>query len=138
MHSVLYKKQNVTGYIQYYKKMVGQTQRPWVRQNPSSCLTFGQTEKKVFANSATLKVQISFKYVIKACWQQMSKKCWMVNLLKESPELLIIDMYVYSYLVLLYLKSFFSVPFSTWTCSNFCVTHTSFLHLSPFSHSLIQ
>jgi hypothetical protein len=24
------KKKNVTGYIQYYKKMVGQTQRPWV------------------------------------------------------------------------------------------------------------
>jgi hypothetical protein len=39
LHSVLYKKQNVTGYIQYYKKMVGQTQRPWVRQNLSSCLT---------------------------------------------------------------------------------------------------
>ena len=31
--------------------MVGQTQRPWVRQNPSSCLTQCQTEKKVFANS---------------------------------------------------------------------------------------
>ena len=27
LHSVLYKKQNVTGYIQYYQKMVGQTQR---------------------------------------------------------------------------------------------------------------
>ena len=25
---ILYKKQNLTGYIQYYKKMVGQTQRP--------------------------------------------------------------------------------------------------------------
>jgi hypothetical protein len=25
--------------IQYYKKMVGQTQRPWVRENPTSCLT---------------------------------------------------------------------------------------------------
>ena len=46
-HSVLYKKKkNVTGYIQYYKKMVGQTQRPWVRQNRSSCLTQCQTEKK--------------------------------------------------------------------------------------------
>ena len=31
--------------------MVGQTQSPWVRQNPSSCLTQCQTEKKVFANS---------------------------------------------------------------------------------------
>ena len=31
--------------------MVGQTQSPWVRQNPSSCLTECQTEKKVFANS---------------------------------------------------------------------------------------
>ena len=41
----------MTGYIQYYKKMVGQTQSPWVRQNPSSCLTQCQTEKKVFANS---------------------------------------------------------------------------------------
>jgi hypothetical protein len=37
------KKQNLTGYIQYYKKMVGQTQRPWVRQ-----------KKKVFANSTFL------------------------------------------------------------------------------------
>ena len=31
--------------------MVGQTQSPWVRQIPSSCLTRCQTEKKVFANS---------------------------------------------------------------------------------------
>ena len=38
----------MTGYIQYYKKMVGQTQRPWVRQNPTSCLTQCQTEKKSF------------------------------------------------------------------------------------------
>ena len=28
--------------------MVGQTQSPWVRQNPSSCLTQCQTEKKMF------------------------------------------------------------------------------------------
>ena len=48
LHSVLYKKQNLTGYIQYYKKMVGQTQRPWVRQNPTSWLTQRQTEKKSF------------------------------------------------------------------------------------------
>ena len=48
LHSVLYKKQNLTGYIQYYQKMVGQTQRPWVRQNPTSCLTQCQTEKKSF------------------------------------------------------------------------------------------
>jgi hypothetical protein len=48
LHSDLYKKQNLTGYIQYYKKMVEQTQRPWVRQNPSSCLTQCQTEKKSF------------------------------------------------------------------------------------------
>ena len=31
--------------------MVGQTQSPWVRQNPSSCLIQCRTEKKVFANS---------------------------------------------------------------------------------------
>jgi hypothetical protein len=37
--SILYKKQNLTGYTILQKKMVGQTQRPWVRQNPSSCLT---------------------------------------------------------------------------------------------------
>jgi len=48
LHSVLYKKQNLTGYIQYYKKMVGQTQRPWVRENHTSCLTQCQTEKKSF------------------------------------------------------------------------------------------
>ena len=47
LHSVLYKKK-LTGYIQYYKKMVGQTQSPWVRQNPSSCLIQCQTEKKCF------------------------------------------------------------------------------------------
>ena len=28
--------------------MVGQTQKPWVRQNPTSCLTQCQTEKKSF------------------------------------------------------------------------------------------
>ena len=28
--------------------MVGQTQRPWIRQNPTSCLTQCQTEKKSF------------------------------------------------------------------------------------------
>jgi hypothetical protein len=39
-------------YIQYYKKMVGQTQRPWVRQNPTSCLTQCKTEKKF---SSTLR-----------------------------------------------------------------------------------
>ena len=54
LHSVLYKKQNLTGYIQYYKKMVEQTQRPWVRQNSSSCLTQCQTEFFFFANSAIL------------------------------------------------------------------------------------
>ena len=42
------KKKKIKGYIQYYKKMVGQTQSPWVRQNPSSCLTQCQTEKKSF------------------------------------------------------------------------------------------
>ena len=47
LHSVLYKKQNLTGYIQYYKKkMVGQTQRSRVRQNPNV-----RQKKKVFANS---------------------------------------------------------------------------------------
>ena len=43
------KKLNLAGYIQYNKKMVGQTQRPWVRQNPTSCLTQCQTEKKRFS-----------------------------------------------------------------------------------------
>ena len=38
--SYAYKKKKLTGYIQYYKKMVGQTQSPCVRQ-----------KKKVFANS---------------------------------------------------------------------------------------
>jgi hypothetical protein len=38
--SYVYKKKKLTGYIQYYKKMVGQTQSPCVRQ-----------KKKVFANS---------------------------------------------------------------------------------------
>ena len=28
--------------------MVGQTQRPWIRQNPTSCLTQCQTENKSF------------------------------------------------------------------------------------------
>ena len=38
--------------------MVGQTQSPWVRQNPSSCLTQCQTEKKkVFANSVIPNVR---------------------------------------------------------------------------------
>ena len=31
--------------------MVGQTQRPWVRQNPTSCLTQCQTEKKKFSST---------------------------------------------------------------------------------------
>jgi hypothetical protein len=48
-YSVLYKKKKLTGYIQYYEKMVGQTQIPWVRQNPSSCLTQCQTEKNKFS-----------------------------------------------------------------------------------------
>ena len=46
--SVYKKKKKLTSYIQYYKKMVGQTQSLWVRQNPSSCLTQCQTEKKSF------------------------------------------------------------------------------------------
>ena len=29
--------------------MVGQTQRPWVRENPTSCLIQCQTEKKRFS-----------------------------------------------------------------------------------------
>jgi hypothetical protein len=35
LHSVLYKKQNLTGYIQYYKKMVGQTE-PHFLSDPMS------------------------------------------------------------------------------------------------------
>jgi hypothetical protein len=34
--SSVLKKKKLTGNIQYYKKMVGQTQNPWVRQNTSS------------------------------------------------------------------------------------------------------
>ena len=35
LHSVLYKKQNLTGYIQYYKKMVEQTE-PQFLSDPMS------------------------------------------------------------------------------------------------------
>ena len=66
MHSVLYKKQNLTGYIQYYKKMVGQTQRPWVRQNPTSCL--GQTEKKF---SPTLHNTYKKQHGARPCVEKM-------------------------------------------------------------------
>jgi hypothetical protein len=42
----------LTGYIQYYKKMVGQTQSPWVRQNPKFLSDpMSDRKKKVFANS---------------------------------------------------------------------------------------
>ena len=40
------KKQNLTGYIQYYKKMVGQTQRPWVRQKKKFSPTLRNIYKK--------------------------------------------------------------------------------------------
>jgi hypothetical protein len=46
-------------YIQYYKKMVGQTQRPWVRQNPSSCLTQCQREKKSFWQTLCRKKKVN-------------------------------------------------------------------------------
>jgi hypothetical protein len=39
----------------YCKTMVGQTQRPWVSQNPTSCLTQCQTEKKVFRQLCVIK-----------------------------------------------------------------------------------
>ena len=42
--------------------MVEQTQRPWVRQNPSSCLTQCQTEKKVFANSESVINRLKEKF----------------------------------------------------------------------------
>jgi hypothetical protein len=38
------------------QKMVGQTQRPWVRQNPSSSLTQCQTEKKFSQTLETLLI----------------------------------------------------------------------------------
>jgi hypothetical protein len=56
------KKKKLTGYIQYYKKMVGQTQSPWVRQNPSSCLTQCQTEKTSIANNLYLMIRSRSEY----------------------------------------------------------------------------
>ena len=56
-HDYIYRKsciqfciKNKIGQVIYNitKKMVGQTQRPWIRQNPTSCLTQCQTEKKSF------------------------------------------------------------------------------------------
>ena len=70
LHSVLYKKQNLTGYIQYYKKMVEQTQRPWVRQNPTSCLTQCQTEKKCFRQLSVIFTKNSIVYDL--VWRKCS------------------------------------------------------------------
>ena len=68
MHSVLYKKQNLTGFIQYYKNMVGQTQRPWVRQSPTSCLTQCQTEKMF---SSTLRNIYKKQHGARPCVEKM-------------------------------------------------------------------
>ena len=39
--------------------MVGQTQRPWIRQNPTSCLTQCQTEKKSFRQLCVIFIKNS-------------------------------------------------------------------------------
>ena len=46
--------------------MVGQTQRPWVRQNPTSCL--GQTEKKF---SPTLHNTYKKQHGARPCVEKM-------------------------------------------------------------------
>ena len=49
--------------------MVGQTQRPWVRQNPTSCLTQCQTEKKRF--SLTLRNIYKKQHGARLCVEKM-------------------------------------------------------------------
>ena len=49
--------------------MVGQTQRPWVRQNPTSCLTQRQTEKKKF--SPTLRNIYKKQHSARPCVEKM-------------------------------------------------------------------
>ena len=49
--------------------MVGQTQRPWVRQNPTSCLTQCQTEKKKF--SPTLRNIYKKQHGARPCVEKM-------------------------------------------------------------------
>ena len=49
--------------------MVGQTQRPWVRQNPTSCLTQCQTEKKRF--SLTLRNIYKKQHGARPCVEKM-------------------------------------------------------------------
>ena len=48
--------------------MVGQTQRPWIRQNPSSCLTQCQTEKKF---SPTLRNIYKKQHGARPCVEKM-------------------------------------------------------------------
>ena len=40
--------------------MVGQTQRPWIRQNPTSCLTQCQTEKKSFRQLCVIFIKTAW------------------------------------------------------------------------------
>ena len=48
--------------------MVGQTQRPWIRQNPTSCLTQCQTEKKF---SPTLRNIYKKQHGARPCVEKM-------------------------------------------------------------------
>ena len=49
--------------------MVGQTQRPWVRQNSTSCLTQCETEKKKF--SPTLRNIYKKQHGARPCVEKM-------------------------------------------------------------------
>ena len=49
--------------------MVGQTQRPWIRQNPTSCLTQCQTEKKKV--SPTLRNIYKKQHGARPCVEKM-------------------------------------------------------------------
>jgi hypothetical protein len=48
--------------------MVGQTQRPWIRQNPTSCLTQCQREKK---SSPTLRNIYKKQHGARPCVEKM-------------------------------------------------------------------
>ena len=91
------KKLNLAGYIQYNKKMVGQTQRPWVRQNPTSCLTQCQTEKKGFRQLCV--IFIKKQHGARPCMEKMQfiffvpPKIWMYPQMKKPVGMLIILLY---------------------------------------------
>ena len=52
LHSVLYKKQNLTGYIQYYKKMVDRHKGHGSERTTLPVWPNVRQKKKAFANSA--------------------------------------------------------------------------------------